>query len=127
MDTTIFLAQIWGLGILAVGIGVFVSRDYYIKVYRNLEKETLAVLVFGMAGIAAGVAHINAHSVWSTFPEIVISLLGWGLLIKGLAFAIAPRVVDKGGDWMANTKLIPAAGGVMLVLGAYLTWFGYFA
>jgi hypothetical protein len=48
MDITIFLAQIWGPVILAVGIGVFTSRSYYLKVYRDLEKETLAVLLFAM-------------------------------------------------------------------------------
>lgn len=126
MDTTTFLAQIWGPAILAVGLGVFASRSYYIKIYRDLEKETLAVLIFGMFGIAAGIAQVTYHNVWGTLPEIVISLLGWGLLLKGLMFAIFPGTVNKAGDFEANSNLIPVAGGFMLLVGAYLTWFAFF-
>ena len=46
METTLFLAKLWGPAILAVGIGVFVSRNYYIKIYLDLEKDALAVLLF---------------------------------------------------------------------------------
>ena len=127
MDITLFLAQLWGPVILAVGIGVFVSRTYYIKIYRDLEKDTLAVLLFGMVAMTAGIAHILFHNVWDTFPQVLVSLLGWGLLIKGTFFIIAPKLVDKAGDSWINMKLIPFAGGSMLLIGAYLTWFSYLA
>lgn len=127
MDITTFLAQIWGPVIFAIALGVFVSRGYYLKIYRDLEKETLAVLIFGMVAMAAGIAQVLAHNVWNTPLEIIISLLGWGLLLKGAAFAIAPKIVDWSGDMFINSKLIPFIGAAMLVLGAYLSWVGYFA
>lgn len=125
MNTTIFLSQVWGPVILAVGVGVFVSRNYYIKIYRDLEKETLAVLLFGIAAIAAGVTHIQLHNSWSSFQEIVISFLGCALLLKGLLFAIVPNIVNEAGDWVVDSKLISAAGVVMLILGIYLMCVGY--
>ena len=125
METTLFLAQIWGPTILAVGIGIFVSRGYYIKIYRDLEKEKFAALVFGMMAVAAGAAHIGAHNTWGTLPEIVISLLGWGLFIKGAMLTIAPKLADKAGDWTVKSKLVPSAGGFALLVGVYLSWLGY--
>jgi hypothetical protein len=128
MDITIFLAQIWGPVILAVGIGVFTSRSYYLKVYRDLEKETLAVLLFAMFAIAVGTAQILIHNAWGTIPEAIISLLGWGLLIKGALFAIAPGYVDKSGNWWAaRPNLFPIVGALTVLCGAYLIWFGFFA
>ncbi|MCC7356387.1 MAG: hypothetical protein IT410_02115 [Candidatus Doudnabacteria bacterium] len=126
MDTTTFLAQLWGPAILAVGLGVFVSRKNYIKIYRDLQKETLAILLFGMVGIIAGLAQIHFHNVWGSLSQIIISFLGWALLLKGLMLAIAPGIVDKIGDWQADSKLIPIAGVLMLIVGAYLSWVGYF-
>ena len=126
MNVTEFLAQIWGPVLLTIGLGVFVSRTYYVKIYNDLEKETLAVLLFGMVAMAAGIAQIKFHSEWDTFPEIVISLLGCGLLLKGIAFALVPGLVDKGGDWEVKSKLVPFSGSLMLILGAYLCWVGYF-
>lgn len=126
MDTTIFLAKLWGPVLLAVGIGVFVSRSYYIKIYRDLEKDVLAVLLFGMVAMISGVAHILFHNVWNTFQEGLISFLGWGLFVKGALFIIAPNFVDYAGNFWANKNLIPLAGILTLIAGAYLSWIGYF-
>jgi len=127
MDLTTVLAQLWGPVIFAVAIGVFVSRTYYIKIYRELEKDALAVLLFGMVAMTAGIAHVLVHNIWGTFPQIIVSLLGWGLLIKGVLFIVAPGLVDRAGDGWANLKLIPIAGGLMLLVGAYLSWIAYLA
>ncbi len=127
MDTTLFLAQLWGPAILAVGIGIFVSRSYYIRIYRDLEKEALAVLVFGMVMMIAGIAQIMYHNVWDTLPQIIISIIGWGTLVKGTVFIVAPRIVDKTGDGWVKTGLIPLAGACTVIIGAYLSWFAYLA
>jgi hypothetical protein len=126
MDTTNFLALLWGPTMLSIALGIFVSRKYYTKIYRDLQKESLALLMFGMLAISAGIAQILYHNVWSTLPEIIISLLGWGLLLKGLVFAIAPAFVDKAGDFEANSNLIPTVGVILFILGAYLSWTGFF-
>jgi hypothetical protein len=127
MEITTFLAQLWGPTILAVALGVFVSRNYYIKIYRDLEKDVLAVLVFGMIAMVVGIAHILHHNVWGSLPEMVVSFLGWAVLAKGVLFLVVPGFVDKAGDAWVDRKLIPLAGILMLVVGAYLSWIGYFA
>lgn len=125
METTIFLAKLWGPVIIAFGLGVFISRAYYIKVYRDLEKSPLALLVFGMVAMTAGLAHIITHNVWGSLPEGLISFFGWALMIKGLLFIVYPNFVDKTGDWWAKNKLIPLAGTFCLIIGFYLSWLAY--
>ena len=127
MTTTLYLASLWGPIILAVGVGVFVSRSYYMRIYRELEKDALSVLIFGMVAMATGIIQVSMHNIWGNLPEVIVSLLGWGLLIKGTAFIIVPKLVDMGGDWAADSKLVPTVGGFMLLIGAYLTWISYFA
>jgi uncharacterized protein YjeT (DUF2065 family) len=127
MDITTFLASLWGPIILAVGVGVFTSPSYYKKIYRDLENDTLAMLVFGMVAMAVGIMQVQAHNLWDTLPQILISLLGWAVLVKGAAFILAPKFVDKAGDTWVNLKLIPFAGAAMLLLGGYLTYLAYFA
>lgn len=123
---TLFLAQIWGPVILAVGVGVFVSRSYYLRVYRDLEKDALAVLVFGLVATTVGLLQVQVHNTWDTVPEILVSLLGWGLLLKGLAFLVVPNFVDRSGNIAAKSGLIHIVGGAMLLLGIYLSWLAYF-
>jgi hypothetical protein len=126
MDTTMFLAQLWGPVLVAVGVGFFWSRSFYVRIYRDMEKAPFAVLFFGMAAISAGVAQVLAHNAWDTLPEVIVSLLGWGLLLKGLVCTVAPGIADRGGDIVVESKLMPAAGASVLIIGAYLSWLGYF-
>ncbi len=127
MNTTLFLASIWGPALLAVTAGVFSNKAFYSKVYRDLEKDVLAVFLTGMVLIVLGLVQIQGHNVWGTLPEKLISLLGWGSLVKGLTFVIAPGLVDSAGDRWAKYNLIPLAGVAMLVIGGYLTYIAYLA
>jgi hypothetical protein len=126
MDTTVFLAQVWGPVILAVGLGMIFSRNYYLRVYNELDRETLATMTFGILAIAVGIVHVQAHNVWGNLPQIIVSFLGWALLLKGLAFAIVPKLVDMGGDRTVESNLTIIGSGLMILVGAYLTWFAYF-
>lgn len=127
MDTTIFLAQIWGPVMIAIGVGIFSSRTYYKQLYRDIGKDAFAGILFGMVAMAAGIAHILVHNVWGTLTEGVISFLGWGLMLKGALYSAMPKFVDRIGESWAKLNFGPTAGFTMLIVGGYLTWFAYFA
>lgn len=127
MDTTTFLAQIWGPIMIAIGVGIFSSPSYYKQLYRDVGKDTFAGIIFGMAAMAAGIVQVLFHNVWDTLPQILISFLGWGLLLKGIAYSAAPKWVDQMGEIWAKFNLGPVAGAILVLGGAYLTYFAYFA
>lgn len=126
-EMTIFLSQITGPIFLAIGLGIFIAPKYYIKVYRDIEKETLAMLGMAVGMIAIGIVWIGRHNIWDSVPAIVISLIGWGTLIKGFAIALFPGWVDNMGDMAAKSKaLLNLVGIFVLVIGVYLSWVGFF-
>jgi hypothetical protein len=127
MDMTMFIAQIWGPILFAVGLGIFLNGKYYARIYHDLEKETLGLLTFGVVAMAAGIIQISVHNVWDTVQHAIVSALGWGAFVKGAAFIVAPKFIDRGGDWALNSKLLPLVGSLTLLLGSYLSWVGYFA
>lgn len=127
MYITLFFTQLWGPVLLAIGLGIFISRTYYVKLYRDLEKNSLAVLSLGIMFMIVGIIQTASHNVWQTLPQIIISVLGWVTLLKGFVFLAIPKIVDRAGDWEAKSKLIGVAGGAMLVIGVYLTYLGFIA
>lgn len=125
MGTTIFLAELWGPVLLAIGVGFFVSREYYTQIYRDLEKNSFMLFIFGIFAMGASIAQILFHNTWDTLPEIVISILGWGTLIKGTLFVVFPSFVSQAGQWWVRHSAVWLAGVLMLLVGGYLTWFAY--
>ena len=125
-ETTMFIAQMLGPVLLAFGVGMFTARKYYVDIYRMIEKETLAMLMTSMGLVAVGIAWIVKHPYWDTTPQIIISVLGWATLLKGILFAIAPRWVENMADAVVESKgVLTFAGLFMVVFGAWLTWFGF--
>lgn len=127
MESTVFLAQLWAPTLLALGLGMLVSPAYYKRVYRDIEKETLALVTLALLLIPVGVAHIMAHNSYDTLAAGIISLLGWGTFLKGVVMAVAPKYVDRKGDWAVRAKIVPGAGIVLVILGSYLGFVGYLA
>ena len=125
-ETTMFLAQLWGPVLTILGIGILLSRPYYVSVYRNLERENLALMVTSITLMVLGIAHVLIHNAWSSLPVSIISALGWAMLVKGVVLAVFPRVVDRFGDRIVeNGNSFTFAAVAALVLGGYLTFIGY--
>jgi hypothetical protein len=53
-------------------------------------KEEAGVFVDGFLNLPLGAVIVAFHNVWSGLP-LVLTLVGWGLLIKGLIRFCAPR------------------------------------
>lgn len=124
--TTIFLAQLIGPTMLAVGLGIFFSRSYYEKVYRHLENETLAVLMGGIAALVIGILMVLNHNVWTSLLASIVTLVGWLSIVKGLLLIIVPKRVDKIGDWMAGKSgWFTFAALLYTLIGAYVTYMVY--
>ncbi len=123
---TLFIAKLVGPAILAFGIGIFVSRDYYAKIYRDLQRETLAVFMTGLTVLLAGIAIVLYHNIWDSFLAGLVSLMGWLSVVKGLALLIVPGKVDKIGDAIAESNFFTFAGALAVIAGGYLSYVSYF-
>ena len=127
-STTILLAQFMGPVLLAAGVGIFLSRDYYMKVYRHFENETLAVMMGGIVALAAGIAVVLYHNAWATIPEVLVSLLGWVMVLKGFMLLAFPKTVNRFGDAIVKTNTYFTVAAIFaLVVGGYLSWIAFFA
>jgi predicted MFS family arabinose efflux permease len=127
LDTlTVSLAQFIGPVMLAVGLGIFVSRNYYEKVYRHLEQETLAVLMSGIIALVVGIAIVLSHNYWHSLLAGIVSLVGWLSITKGLLLIIAPRTVDRIGDSMSSKKgWFTFAAILYTAIGVYVSYMAY--
>jgi hypothetical protein len=124
--TTAFVAGIAGPAFILIGIGFFASRAHYKSVYQNLRNETLAVFMTAVVVLSAGIAIVRAGNTWDTLPDIIVSLLGWLMILKGAVLAVMPPFAERTATRVMNAGLFTLIGVVLLIVGIYLCAVAYF-
>jgi hypothetical protein len=86
------------------------------------------VYLFGLLDFAAGLAIVLVHNMWTLNWRVLITLIGWLLLIRGAArILITDTLIGYAKALIGNKRLYPVSGGVLVILGLVLCYFGYVA
>jgi hypothetical protein len=129
MSRTIFLARLIGLFALAVGLSELAHKQAMVEIATALTRDPPLLFLLSLLGLLAGLAMVLAHNVWSGGPlPVVLTLFGWILLVRGaLLLLLSPDAVAGLIDFVRFEQLFYLYAGITLVLGAYLTWAGFWA
>ena len=128
MQVSIFLARLLGPLLLLPGVGLLVNP----RAFRTMASEVVGsitlVYLFGLFDFAAGLAIVLVHNVWTVNWRLLITLIGWLLLIRGAArILITDTLMDYAKTIIRKKQLYPVSGGVLVILGLVLCYFGYVA
>ncbi|HUC50634.1 MAG TPA: hypothetical protein VMA30_14725 [Xanthobacteraceae bacterium] len=126
MQTSIFLARLLGPLLLLPGLGLFANR----RTFRTMATEVIGsvtlVYLFGLMDFAAGLAIVLVHNVWVADWRVLITLLGWLLLIRGLVrVLLTETVMGYAKNVMRGQNVYLISGTVLSLLGLVLCYFGY--
>lgn len=119
---TTYLARLIGLFAIVAGLAMISYKQETVETMTSLLNNPGAVFAVGLVGVAAGLALVLAHNVWSggALP-VVVTLLGWWSLIKGLACLFLPQqvmaVLGQHYD-----RLFYVSPIISLLLGFYLVY-----
>ena len=128
MDTSIFIAKILGPCCLVVAAGIMFNREFYNKVMEDYCKNASLVLFGGMIALVIGIVVVLSHNVWVAAWPVIITIYGWGGIVKGVWLIVFPDTVPKFMQlYQKNRVLITIHSLLVLVIGAALTFFGYIA
>jgi hypothetical protein len=79
-----------------------------------------------MLTLVAGLAIVNAHNLWVTDWRVIITVLGWLAIIRGVVAILFPVKIHEIGETAMATPTGPTTGAIIiLVLGGILSWMGY--
>lgn len=125
MEVSFFLARIFGVYLIITALAVMVNKDRYKNAYKELKRDKLETHVMGAIALILGLLTVAFHNVWIGWP-ILITLLGWAMLLKGAVVLIAPDLMikfSKDMGWASSTHLYGFAG---IIIGAFLIYIGFF-
>jgi uncharacterized protein YjeT (DUF2065 family) len=124
-DAQIF--QILGITYLAVGIGIIINPDFYKKLLKDFTENPPAIYLGGLVALAIGFLLVSFHNNWVRDWSVIITILGWAALIKGLFLLVLPKLSIKTSNAFREIKkLLPVWATIVIILGTLLCWLGFF-
>jgi hypothetical protein len=123
---TIFIGKILAVYWLVYGLGFLISRKFYANQLKNSDNsDSLAVTLQGAIHLYIGVAIVTNHFLWGNLLAILVTVLGFGYLAKGIALIVFPEATLKSGK--SSVKLLPLTGIIFIFVGLVLGYLSYFA
>ncbi|MGA7047655.1 MAG: hypothetical protein ACLPH5_10635 [Candidatus Sulfotelmatobacter sp.] len=125
---TIFLSRLIGLYCIVIAVSMMTRRQATVETVTALLQNPSMMLIVGIITLAAGLAVVLAHNIWSgSALVVVVTLVGWITLIKSLFFLFLPPEIEAGlflGQ-LHYRQLFYMYTAISLVLGVYLTYGGF--
>lgn len=128
METTLFISRIYGLTILVVGLGMVLNSAYYKKAIKDMLEDTGLYYLAGIMALVIGIVLVTLHNYWTGILEIVVTILGWIGLLKGLMLILLPEQMKKTAKGMfKDEKKIVTMGSFAVIVGLAIIILGMFA
>jgi hypothetical protein len=85
MDATLFLAKLIGFTFVIVSLSMLFKKNKVIQAIKSLLKNDGLLYLLEITSMGLGLAIVISANIWSGWVlPVVISLIGWVLLLKGI-------------------------------------------
>ena len=118
MELSIFVAKVFTLYMLAIGVGVLSGKLNISKMIASLEESQGLSLATGFFLLVLGALLVQYHNIWVKDWTVLITILAWGVLIKGILFIAYPQALLSFKGLYKNMK--SSFGFVFIVIGLVL-------
>ncbi len=126
MTSTVFLARLLGLFTVVLALAILINRRGIIAAADKLTHSGDSMLIVEFIGLGVGLAIVLGHNVWSGVLAVVVTLLGWFILLRAVILMLLPP--EKLADlltFVAWPQRAETYALIALVLGALLTIAGF--
>jgi len=129
MTSTKVIARIVGPVLILRAASILIDRPHFLAMLRGLDQEvtTVSFSMFPIAMLMAFIALAVVHSDTSSLAAILIRLIAWGGMVKTSAVILFPHAVVAKAQVLGQAGFLNVVLATTFVVGAYFTWFGYFA
>lgn len=122
MNLSNFYARMIGFYLVIMSIGMFFKPQQLQNLLLQANGSVMTVL--GIVALTLGLAIVSSHQVWKGWP-IIITLLGYWVVIKGILIIFYPDSMVKIVNILTQGNNLTIGLSVDLVLGIILLILGY--
>lgn len=126
MAPTQFFAQLIGAFSIVMGLSMLARRKMLMSIFYELSQNRALSYILGVLIFLIGLLLVLNHNIWQGLLQTIITLLGWGVFLEGAFFLFVSEQTLKKYLVMVNSKKVYyLIASVYLVLGLYLSYFGF--
>jgi len=121
MDITIFFARLWGSYFIIFGLLFIITR----QLGRTIEMtdDKAFVISTGYITLIMGLVTVILHNVWVADWRVVITILGWSTVIKGIQKIGFPEHIHKQAQMFKKKQWLSSV--FLILLGTWLMWMSF--
>jgi hypothetical protein len=125
METSRLLARIIGPLLIVPAVGVLANLEAYRPMIAEFSKSLALCYLGGFMALLIGLVLLQFHSKWEAHWPVIITILGWICVFKGVALILFPGFISS--FWTPLITPVPmvVSLGISLVIGVFLTIKGY--
>ncbi len=123
-DAQIF--QIFSLLYISVGIGILINPGFYKKLFEDFIENAAVLYLGGVMALVVGYLILAFHYTWIMDLSVIITIVGWVALIKGIMILIQPKIMialSKAMVQKESTLKIEAIA--IIILGLAFSFLGF--
>lgn len=111
-DAQIF--QVFSLAYVAIGIGMLINPDIYKKLFEDFIDNGTALYFGGIMALVIGYLLVTFHNTWTKDFSVIITVLGWIALLKGILILVRPKAM------IALTKAIIKKESTLKIMSVFV-------
>lgn len=112
---------------MTMGLGFLLNPKYFKDAFEDMMKSSSFIVFGGALALVVGFLIVHYHNFWVSDWTVIITIIGWGGLIKGVVLFLAPKAMIKFSRVFLGKKNMHLMGVGALIFGLVLGYFGFFA
>ena len=123
-DAQIF--QVFSLAYVAIGIGMLINPDIYKKLFEDFIDNGTALYFGGIMALVIGYLLVIFHNVWEMDWHVIITIIGWIALLKGILILVRPKVIIAIAKvFVNNEKALKIEAVIIILIGLLFSFLGF--
>jgi len=125
MELSRLIAKIISVIYLSVAVGGIFSADHYRRLKDDMFKNTALTYFMGLTAVIIGFMIVNYHNSWERNWTVLITIIGWLTLMKGVIIIAFPKYFQSLSKPFFNDRVLRILPYVWIFFGLLFGYFGF--
>lgn len=125
MELSILIAKIASVVYLSAALGAICSANYYRRLVDDMFSNAALTYLMGFTTVIIGFLIVNYHNTWGKDWTVLITIMGWLALTKGVLIIAFPKFVQSVSERIFKRRGLKIFPYIAILLGVVFGYFGF--